>query len=85
MDNPAIDQYSDLYKQHMDMILTDGLRLWESRRNGQGLNINNKKTVELQLEFLLGMIAILDHIRNDGKSCVPPHVWFSALRGEYIK
>jgi magnesium-transporting ATPase (P-type) len=80
-----MDKPKDLYQQHMDMVITEGLRLWETRRNAQGYNPEHKKTKELQLEFMLGVIGILDHIRNDDKSCVPPQIWFSAIRGDYIK
>lgn len=80
-----MEENDETYELHMDLVSTEVIRLWESRRKAQGLNIDHKKTKELQLEFLLGAIAILDHMRNDGKSCVPPLIYFSAIRGEYIK
>lgn len=69
----------------MDLVSTEAVRLWELRREALRLQVHHKRTIQLQLEFLLGAVAILDHIRGDGKSCVPPKFYIGAIRGEYVK
>jgi hypothetical protein len=58
------------------------LPAWEGRRKSQGYVKGHKKTRELQLEFVLGAISIMDEIRNDKQSCVTPQIYVNAIRGE---
>jgi len=68
----------------MEKIKTIILPAWEMRRKHAGLNPSGKKVIALQHEFIVGGIAVLDALRNDGESCVSPLVYFSIIRGEYI-
>jgi len=61
------------------------LPAWEGRRKSQGYVKGHKKTRELQLEFVLGAISVMDNIRNDNLSCLTPGIWVNAIRGEYIE
>lgn len=68
-----------------ELVLTKVLPTWERRRAANSWPKNHKRTIEKQLEYILGAIALLDSIRNDGLSCVPVVVWVNVLRGVYIE
>lgn len=64
------------------------LKAWEGRRMAQGYKKTSKKTLDLQYEFLLGMVAALDVLTNaeeTGESSISPKIMFSIMRGDYIE
>lgn len=75
----------ELRKSHRKLIFTDVLDKWEARRKEQGLNKRSKKTVEMQLEFLIGAIAALDSLRPGDDCCMPDVLPLFAFSGRYIE
>lgn len=48
---------------------------------------NGKAKMKAQLEFLIGAYSAIDTLNGDdpSKTCLPPIVWISALRGDLVK
>lgn len=44
-----------------------------------------KKKVEMQLNFFLGAISIIDTMNASDKSCIHPMIYFSGMRGDLIE
>jgi hypothetical protein len=64
------------------------LAAWEERAKTLGYNPKHKSTAKLQAEFLLGMVATTDILTNAAttkESSVSPRVYFSIIRGEYLR
>lgn len=64
-------------------LLNRLLETFEAR--AKTLNYKGKQKMTLQHEFIIGAIACVDAINENGQTCLPPSVWVDVIRGEMIQ
>ena len=64
-------------------LLNRLLETFEGRAQTIGYKASQKMT--LQHEFIIGAIACIDAMNENGQSCIPPSVWIDVIRGEMIQ
>lgn len=80
----TVNDQVDLTKEAKEETLNEVLKTFERRANAQ--TYKGKKRLEMQGEFILGAVALLDAIaKNPTQSQITPKIMFGIMRGEYIK
>lgn len=69
-----------------EKLYAEVLKKFEARREAQGWKFGSKKAMDMQREFMMGVVALLDILSPDKEhSTITPRLYFEIIRGHYLK
>jgi hypothetical protein len=72
-------------KEVKEKLFNEVIKKFEGRRKVQKWKLGSKKALDMQREFVLGAIALLDTLSPDKEhTTISPRIYFDMIRGNYL-